>query len=154
MCQALQHLLFTVECDSRGVRRNMRLWSWAGFKPVMSRELGMCLMCPAELPGRHNRRAFREILTFFKLHQNLSPPRCFLMWMFGYRVTTGNNNNTPVWKKGNQITGGLKKKKWKIENPDAFSVPPELDVRFWADQCNSVLLLFLYGLYCDTALGT
>lgn len=25
---------------------------------------------------------------------------------------------------------------------------------FWAGQCNSVLLLFLYGLYCDTALET
>lgn len=28
-----------------------------------------------------------------------------------------------------------------------------LDVGFWAGKCICVLLLFLYGLYCDTALG-
>lgn len=29
-----------------------------------------------------------------------------------------------------------------------------MDVWFWSDWCSSVLLLFIYGLYCDTALGT
>lgn len=46
---------------------------------------------------------------------------------------------------------GGKKEKY---NPDDVSVRLELGVGFWAGQCNSVLLLFLYGLYCDTALGT
>lgn len=41
----------------------------------------------------------------------------------------------------------------KKNNLDCFSVTADPDGRFWADQCNSVLLLFLYGLYCDTALG-
>lgn len=29
-----------------------------------------------------------------------------------------------------------------------------MDVRFWSDWCFTVLLLFLHGLYCDTALAT
>ena len=56
--------------------------------------------------------------------------------------------------KKNDTQKKKEKKKKKKRYPDPVSVPSKLDVRFWAGQCNSVLLSFLYGLYCDTALGT
>lgn len=92
---------------------------------MMSQELGMCLS-----PLRYKGTTRKEISVLNYL-QNL-----FFLLNFG---------------KCNQIFRGLKKKKKK--QPEAISDPPELDVRFWASQCISVLLLFLYGLYCDTALG-
>lgn len=81
---------------------------------------------PTALQGHHKKGDFS-----FKL-----PPESFFLLSFG---------------KCNQIFRGLKKRGKK--QPEAISDPPELDVRFWASQCISVLLLFLYGLYCDTALG-
>lgn len=81
---------------------------------------------PTALQGHHKKGDFS-----FKL-----PPESFFSPQF--------------WKVQPNIQR-LKKKEKK--QPEAISDPPELDVRFWASQCISVLLLFLYGLYCDTALG-
>lgn len=91
----------------------------------------------------------------------IPPSRCILFLLSGshLRRKTAKISTNFAWQQQtvlervNHKNRRLKKNKEK-RNPDAISVPPELDVRFWAGQCNSVLLLFLYGLYCDTALGT
>lgn len=44
--------------------------------------------------------------------------------------------------------------KLDVDSIYMWSVSQLRDVRFWSDWCSTVLLLFLHGLYCDTALAT